>query len=208
MGLAIFDGLVKQEAVFFFIACVAGLEKTPGRRDGLIDAHVLTAVDDFQLVAPPEAHLRGRNHIVLWRAGDPVNAVRKRMSAVGLDCNVSPAGMEGRDEPVRQEKRRFTAGDDGEERGIFRYCGDNLLRRHESAVLMGRVAERAAEIAARKAHEDGGSAGMVALALQGIEYFADLVLSHKSAQSCRNNLAGLRVANCMDATERHFQSRP
>ena len=57
MGLAIFDGLVKQEAVFFFIACVAGLEKTPGRRDGLIDAHVLTAVDDFQLVAPLEAHL-------------------------------------------------------------------------------------------------------------------------------------------------------
>lgn len=183
VGLAVFNGFVKQEEVFPGVAGVAGLEETPVCNDRIVDVHVLAGVDDFQFIASCEADLCGGNHIVLRGTGDPVNAGRKRMGAVGFDGDVSAAGMEGRDKFICQEKGGFSAGDDGEERGIFRYCGDDFLCRHETAFLMGGVAEGAAEVAAGKAHEDGGSAGVVAFSLKGIKYFVDFVLLHNGPET-------------------------
>lgn len=37
------------------------------------------------------------------------------------------------------------------------------------------------QVAAAKAHEDGGRTRMVALALQGIEYFVDLIHRHETS---------------------------
>lgn len=183
VGLAVFNGFMKKEAVFPGVAGVAGLEETPVCNDRIVDVHVLAGVDDFQFIALWEADLCGGNHIVLRGTGDPVNAGRKRMGAVGFDGDVSAAGMEGRDKFICQEKGGFAAGDDDEERGIFRYCGDDFLCRHETAFLMGGIAERTAEIAAGKAHEDGWSAGMVAFSLKGIKYFVDFVLLHNGPET-------------------------
>ena len=183
VGLAVFNGFVKQEAVFPGVAGVAGLEETPVCNDRIVDVHVLAGVDDFQFIALWEADLCGGNHVVLRGTGDPVNAVRKRMGAVGFDGDVSAAGMEGRDKFICQEKGGFAAGDDGEAGGIFRDGRDDFLCRHETAFLMGGVAEGAAEIAAGKAHEDGGSAGVVAFSLKGIKYFVDFVLLHNGPET-------------------------
>ena len=183
VGLAVFNGFVEQEAVFPGIAGVAGLEEAPVCNDRIVDAHVLAGIDDFQFIAFCEADLCGGNNIVLRGTGDPVNAVRKRMGTVGLDCDVSAAGMEGGDKFICQEKGGFAAGDDGEAGGIFRDGRDDFLCRHETAFLMGGIAERTAEIAAGKAHEDGGSAGMVAFSLKGIKYFVDFVLLHNGPET-------------------------
>ena len=183
VGLAVFNGFVKQEAVFPGIAGVAGLEEAPVCNDGIVDAHVLAGIDDFQFIAFCEADLCGGNHVVLRGTGDPVNAGRKSMGAVGFDGDVSAAGMEGRNKFICQEKGGFSAGDDSEAGGICRDGRDDFLCRHETAFLMGGIAERTAEIAAGKAHEDGGSAGMVAFSLKGIKYFVDFVLLHNGPET-------------------------
>ena len=183
VGLAVFNGFVKQEAVFPGVAGVAGLEETPVCNDRIVDVHVMAGVDDFQFIALWEADLCGGNHVVLRGTGDPVNAGRKSMGAVGFDGDVSAAGMEGGDKFICQEKGGFAAGDDGEAGGIFRDGRDDFLCRHETAFLMGGVAEGAAEIAAGKAHEDGGSAGVVAFSLKGIKYFVDFVLLHNGPET-------------------------
>jgi hypothetical protein len=46
---------------------------------------------------------------------------------------------------------------------------------HQFTLLVLRVAEGTTQIAAAEAHEDGGRTAVVALALQGMEYFVDFV---------------------------------
>lgn len=178
MGFAVFDGFVKKEAVLPVVAGVAGLEETPFCNDRVVDVHVLAGVDDFQFIAFCERELCGGYHIVFRGACDPVNAGRERTGAVGLDSDVSAAGMEGGDKFICQEKGGFAAGDDSEAGRVCRNGIDDFLCRHETTFLMGGIAEGAAEVAAGKAHEYGGSAGVAAFSLEGIEYFVDLVLLH------------------------------
>ena len=181
--LDILDGGLHNLGVALGVASVARLQKTGvGAHDAGIHAGSMDTVKNhLDFINDIEYHLGLAPQVgILGREGDPVDIARQTVGAVGLHSHQTVDIMEGIDKAAGELQRWLATRDDHQTGWIGFHGLDNLLIGHLDAALMLRVAERAVQVATRKAHEDSSAAHMIALPLERIEYFIHL---HSSSSS-------------------------
>ena len=183
MRLAPCRGLLQQVAVARGVAGVAGLQIAVGGVDVGVGGGRGAGVDDFQLVAASLAQFGSLYEGVFGREGYPVDAGKHGARAVGLDGDAPAAVVQRGDEFGCDEKGGFASGEYDPRGGMAGDGFHDAPGGHHGRALVRRVAEGAAQVAAGKAHKDAWAAGVVAFALQGVEYFVDGVFFHNASRS-------------------------
>lgn len=139
--------------------------------------YVLALVYDFEFVNAVDSP-----RSVLWRACHPVYFGRCRQAAVCLDLYVESLGFEEPEKvAVELEQWLATGGNKVAGRVLGTGVGD-FGSGHRPAMVVVGVAEAAIAVASGKTEKYCRCAGVISLALKGIEYFVDdikLSLAHK-----------------------------
>ena len=130
---------------------------------------VTTGENDWQVATVAEASL--------GRQGHPVDAMGQRTGAVGLDGDALTGHFfEASDEILIDPQRRLaTREHDERSGGVAHHLLDNLGQRHQRALFVPRVTERAMQVATAQPDEHAGSACVIALTLQGVEDLVNFV---------------------------------
>ena len=177
-----------------FILAKARLQETVFCLDVIILRQILTQIDDLQLIATLHDT---RHRIATLKCGfrrkrHPIEVRGQWVRSISFDGNglaCLPLQF-GNENLVDEQGWLATREYDKRRNGVFVHLDDNLLQRHHRSTLMLRITEMAAQIAAAEAHENGGCTTMETFALEGMEYFVDLVhglLFSQNPQNSQNN---------------------
>ena len=120
---------------------------------------------------------------ILGRDGEPIEVDRWHMSAVALHGHCVALLMEAINKSLVNLQGGLATSENNEGQGAGGKGGgsDSLNDFISCHLLIGGevcVTERTAQVAPTEPHEDGGSAGVEALTLEGIEDFVDSVFFH------------------------------
>ena len=163
----------------FRILNETGLQETMFGLNPIVLRQILTEINHFQLVAIRqytgfqvttfESGFRRKSH--------PIQIVRQGSRSIGFNGNhLTRLLLQFSYKSLIDEKRRLASRQHNQRSDwILIDCIHNLLQRHHLPCLMLCVTKRTAQVATAEAHEDGRRSAMVAFALQGVEYFVNLI---------------------------------
>jgi len=189
------DGSETVLGELVLVGGVAGLKihqgVLPHAGKGKIRFKILAEVYDLHLVGASDHYRRGVGlgtaYALLRRDRHPVERRRQLDGTVGLNGHTLGGGtLQEPNEAVVDVQGRLATGEHDPSGGVEVDGTHYVVVAHLDTFLMGRVAEGTAKVAPRKAYEYRRIAGMMSLALEGVEYFVDL--THKL-------LFDLRVGN-------------
>lgn len=174
---------LQQQPVFPGVAAVARLQEmvTGGKR--CVAVEVLSGVDKFQLVALCQYGLRTVDKVRLRRHCNPVNASGYGVCAVGFHCD--EMALERRGQLVVDKQRRLTTRQHHMACRVGVDGGGDFVGGHHHALVVVSIAERAAQVAPRKAHKHRRSAGVESFALKAVENFVDFICLAHRRRLCR-----------------------
>lgn len=180
------------------VVAVAGLQEAMLGLDMVILRQILPTIHHFELIAAGE-HARlmvATLKTSLRRECHPIQRGRQRVRAVRLDGHpFARLLLQCTHEGIIHKQRRLAAREHHHRRiRISVHLVNNVGHRHHPALLVLRVAKGTMQIAPAEAHKHGGRAGMVALALQGVEYLVYLVHLFKILHGIVHNVGCLVVA--------------
>ena len=109
IALAEFHAFLYEFPVPVAVSGVAWLYEAMGGLYRGISGQVLSGIDDLQLVALGDCRFGFGQPELFWRICNPVDAFRKRVCPVRLDCDESSVPVQGFDQFPVYEKRRLPA---------------------------------------------------------------------------------------------------
>ena len=180
----------------FFVFHKTRLQETAFGLYIIILPQILTEIDHFKFVAYLQ-HARFRITSFkncLGRKCHPVEVIGQKARAISLNGNLLTCLLlQFRHKGLVNEQGRLASCQHNQRSyRIFVDFNHNFLQRHHCAALVLRVAKGTAQVAAAETHEDGSRTAVVAFALEGMEYFVDLI---------HNNFQALRQAQGPEVVE-------
>lgn len=175
------DGGVAYRTIHLFAPRIDRLQKAQIGGNVVVLAQVLTAIDHLQFVAERNNDLRIllALDVELRRKRNPIDIVGQRMRSVGFDSHKPMSRLDSLNHLFVDHQRRLAARQNNSFRRIAVDFGKYLKNSHFGMLLVASVAERATQIASRKANKHCRSSRKIALTLKAIKYLVDFKFLHR-----------------------------
>ena len=177
MPLHIVDAAGEDKAVAGIIAHIARLQILIGGFQSIIAYFVGAVKDQFQLIHLLQGKFAALREVQLRRTGNPVDALRNHVGAVGFHRKIISLLMQEMDEFRIHLQGWFATGknDEAAIAALLQARSQDVLGAHLFISLEIGITERTFQIAAAHTNKHGWSARPSSFSLKGIEYLVNFI---------------------------------